>query len=439
MKAVILAAGMGRRMRSSESGEPKSAKKVLGLPIIKRVILSARRAGIKDFIVIVGYLAERIKEILGDGKDLNVNILYVENNEWEKGNGVSLLKAKSHIEEQKFILIMGDHLFDPAMIEDIKRTEIQDDESVLMVDFNPAQYIDLEDATKVRVKNSHIVEISKQLTEYDGIDCGIFLCGRGIFSVLEEEIRRGRESITDTMSTLARDNKLLLMSSKGRFWLDVDTEVALKTAEKNLLKGLIKPTDGIVCRYINRPISLRISRILVNKTIKPNTISVISFIVSVVSALLFSIGHYFSTLIGGLLVQFSSILDGCDGEVARLKFEDNEHGAWFDATLDRYADAIVILGIILGLLNYNSNTATWIYGYLAITGTFITSYTATKYDALLKLKKNTTWRFGRDIRMFIIMIGAVLNEMYYLLIALALLTNIVSLRRLYVFREQPAG
>ncbi len=437
MKAVILVAGMGKRMRSPESGVPKSAKKVLGLPIIKRVILSARRAGIKDFIVVVGYLAERIKEILGDGKDLNANIVYVENNEWEKGNGISLLKAKAHIDDDRFILIMGDHLFDPAMIEDIKEIQIKDDEAVLMVDFDPAPYIDLQDATKVKVRNNHIEKINKQLSEYDGIDCGIFLCGRGIFSVLEEEINRGREGITDAMSVLAMENKLLSLDSKGRFWLDVDTEVALRHAEKNLLKGLIKPTDGIVSRYINRPISLRISRILVNKDIKPNTISVISFVVSIISAVLLSIGSYFSTLLGGILVQFSSILDGCDGEVARLKFEDNEYGAWFDATLDRYSDAIIVFGIILGLLNYHGNTAIWIYGYMAIVGTLITSYTATKYDTLLKLKKSTTWRFGRDIRMLIIMIGAVLNEMYYLLIALALLTNIVSIRRLYVLREQP--
>jgi CDP-L-myo-inositol myo-inositolphosphotransferase len=152
---------------------------------------------------------------------------------------------------------------------------------------------------------------------------------------------------------------------------------------------------------------------------------------------LLSIGNYFSTLLGGILVQFSSILDGCDGEVARLKFESNEYGAWFDATLDRYSDSIIILGIILGLFNYQGDVALWIYGYLAIIGTLITSYTATKYDTLLKLKKGATWRFGRDIRMFIIMIGAVLNEMYYLLVILALLTNIVSIRRLYVLREQP--
>lgn len=256
MKAVILAAGMGKRMRSPESGEPKSAKKVLGLPIIKRVILSVREAGIKDFIVVVGYLAERIKEILGDGEELDANIIYVENNEWERGNGISLLKAKAHINDDRFILVMGDHLFDPAMIEDIKGVQIKDDEAVLMVDFNPAPYIDLQDATKVKVKNNYIEEISKQLSEYDGIDCGIFLCGRGIFAVLEDEIKRGREGITDTMSALAKSNKLLSRDSKGRFWLDVDTEVALKNAEKNLLKGLIKPTDGIVSRYINRPISL---------------------------------------------------------------------------------------------------------------------------------------------------------------------------------------
>ena len=433
MKAVVLAAGLGRRIGAPESGVPKPLRKVLGLPLIKRVILSAREAGIREFIVVTGYLGEKIRETLGEGRSLDIKITYVENRQWERGNGLSLLRARDYIDD-RFILLMGDHLFDPEIIKDLKEAAIKDDEVLLVVDTEPASYIDLQDATKVRLEEGRIKELGKGLKEYDGVDCGIFLCGKDIFRTLQEEIDRGRETITDTMNGLARKNRLFFCDSRGRFWIDIDTEEALKRAEETILKGLIKPTDGIVSKYLNRPISIRISRWLVEREISPNMITFISFLVSVVSAIFLSLGNYVSTIAGGILVQISSIIDGCDGEVARLRFQSSEYGAWFDSVLDRYADGLIILGMVIGLHRYNGGITLWVYGYLALMGTLLTSYTAMKYDALIRAEGGTRWRFGRDTRMLMIMTGALLNEMYYLLITLMVVTNLVTLRRLYILR-----
>jgi len=120
-----------------------------------------------------------------------------------------------------------------------------------------------------------------------------------------------------------------------------------------LLKQLrSKPTDGPVARYLNRPISIRISKWLVNKPITPNQISLAAFLFSTVAALLFAVGYYPLLLLGGLIAQFASIIDGCDGEIARLKYQSSPYGGWLDAVLDRYADAFLLFGLTMYAYQY---------------------------------------------------------------------------------------
>ena len=57
-------------------------------------------------------------------------------------------------------------------------------------------------------------------------------------------------------------------------------------------------------------------------------------------------GGYPALAIGGMLAQLASIVDGCDGEIARLKHSQSEFGGWFDAVLDRYADAVLLFGLM---------------------------------------------------------------------------------------------
>ena len=90
MKALIIAAGKGRRLEGLTKDGPKPLIKLLGLSLIERVMLTARQAGIDEFVIVTGFFGEKIKEGLGNGERCGVKISYIENREWQSGNGVSV-------------------------------------------------------------------------------------------------------------------------------------------------------------------------------------------------------------------------------------------------------------------------------------------------------------------------------------------------------------
>jgi len=435
-KALILAAGKGSRLNHLTKNTPKVLVYLLGLSLIERAILTARRAGIYEFVIVTGFQGDKIKSELGDGNRYQVKIDYVENKEWERGNGISVLKAKELL-KGNFVLLMADHIFDAEILSEMKKMRLLNNECILCVDRSKKGYLDLEEATKVRVENDLIVDIGKDLKGYDALDCGIFLLSPVIFDALEESISKGKDALSDGIRVLAKRGKIKAFDIHDKFWVDIDTVDNYKEAEKILLKTLLKPTDGPVSRLLNRRISIRISKLLVKTQIKPISISFLSFIICILSAFFFTLGDYFYILIAGVLAQFSSIVDGCDGEVARLKFQESNYGAWFDAVLDRYADGLIIFGMVYGWWNLYGNGEIWIIGFIALIGSFMNSYTATKYDAILaKDKKRAKIRIGRDMRLFLIMIGAIFNQVFYTLMILGILTNAESIRRLCVLRNK---
>lgn len=434
MKALIIAAGEGKRLQKFSKDKPKPLIQFLGLSLIERVVLTANQFGIKEFVIVIGYQGEKIKEKLGDGERYGVKITYVENGEWKKGNGVSVLKARDLLEDN-FILLMADHIFDASILRDLKDRELEKDECVLCVDTTGWRDIDLEDATKVRIENERIVDIGKELKEFNAVDCGIFLLSPSIFDMLEKNISEGYDSLSDSIKGLAAKGKMRFFDIGDRFWFDIDTKESYRKAEKLLLKRLTKPTDGPVSKYLNRRISTKISKFLVKTSLKPNTVSFISFFVSLLSAFFFSAGNYLYVLAGGMLAQFSSVIDGCDGEVARLTFQKTEYGAWFDAVLDRYADGLIVLGMMYGWWRLHGGWEIWVIGFIAVIGGFINSYMAVKHDQIFMTNSGKSKvRLGRDLRLFLIMIGGLCNQIMFSLIIIGVLTNAESIRRLYVLR-----
>jgi CDP-L-myo-inositol myo-inositolphosphotransferase len=192
-----------------------------------------------------------------------------------------------------------------------------------------------------------------------------------------------------------------------------------------------------VSRYLNRPLSVRISRRLVKYPVTPNQISLFSFLCSLLGAGLFAFGGYLSLLLGGLLAQFASVIDGCDGEVARLKFQRSGYGGWFDAVLDRYADAFLLFGLTWHAYSANTNVLTLVLGFFAIIGSFMLSYTADKYDSLMRdrIIRGKVFRLGRDIRVFLIFLGALFGQAYLTLVVIAVVMNIETIRRVIICRE----
>jgi len=277
------------------------------------------------------------------------------------------------------------------------------------------------------------------LTDFNGFDTGIFLCTSAIFNALEQCARECHDtSLSGAVRVLAAEGRARALDVSGYFSIDVDDDAAFRRAESVLLANLRdKPNDGPVSRYFNRPLSVRISRWLVSYRITPNQISLFSFLCCVLAAGLFMLGGYSTLLLGGFLAQFASIIDGCDGEVARLKFQSSPYGAWFDAVLDRYADAFLLFGLTWHEYTNKPEGLILMIGFLAIIGSFMLSYTADKYDGLMRDRVNPgkAFRLGRDVRIALIFFGALLNQVFLALVVIAVVMNVESIRRVIICRD----
>jgi CDP-L-myo-inositol myo-inositolphosphotransferase len=438
MKCLIIAAGKGSRLR--HQGDSKPLITILGLPLIERVIRTAMEAGADDFFVVTGYQEELIRSFLVSlTHRLGCSITPIFNEDWEKENGLSVLKAKEYLQEP-FLLLMADHLFDPSIARELMALALSNGEIALGVDSDTRiSSVDMEDVTRVKVKDGKILDIGKGLTDFNGFDTGIFLCTTAIFKALERSTKQdGDITLSGAVKILAAEGKAKTFEISGRFWIDVDDPAAFRRAENSLLADLKdKPNDGPVSRYLNRPVSIRISRRLVDHQITPNQISLFSFLCSVLAAGLFALDGYFALLLGGLMAQFASIVDGCDGEVARLKYQCSAYGGWFDAVLDRYADAFLLFGLTWHAYTNKIDSFILLIGFMAIIGSFMLSYTADKYDSLMRdrIIHNKGLRMGRDIRVFLIFLGAVFNQAYLTLVVIAVVMNIATIRRLIICRD----
>ena len=192
--------------------------------------------------------------------------------------------------------------------------------------------------------------------------------------------------------------------------------------------------DGYISKYINRKVSEPMARLLARTRLTPNQTSWGAFGIAFLSFVSFIFGQ---NIIGGLLAQLSSIVDGIDGSLARLKGMSSAFGGFLDSVLDRYADILIVLGLTLWSLSHETYPGIWLVGFLAIAGTICVSYTRARigpehrhiFDNGLKSLAS------RDIRLFLIMIGGITGQAYFCLIALTVLTNLVVWYRLiYIYR-----
>ena len=233
LKALIIAAGCGERLKPFTLTEPKPLMPLLGSRIIERIIVSIRNAGISEVVIVIGYLGKKIMDFLGDGSKYGVKIRFVENKFWRLGNGVSVYVARRKI-RGRFLLLMADHVFDPKVLSMLKdfSSNVAADECVLCVDTRMKYVFDMDDATKVKIVNGRIIDIGKDLKDFNGIDMGIFLCSPIIFETLRYNIRRGLYTLTDAVKELARQGKMkpLIIDEEELFWIDIDTFKALEIA-----------------------------------------------------------------------------------------------------------------------------------------------------------------------------------------------------------------
>lgn len=142
-------------------------------------------------------------------------------------------------------------------------------------------------------------------------------------------------------------------------------------AERKLDLWLVKPTDGIFAR-MNRRVSIPISRQLIKFPISPNMVSLFTLALSLAAGVCFAVGRYWNCLAGALLGVVTSILDGCDGEVARLKLQASDFGCWMDTLCDYLYYIVTFAGITVGLVRSKGDLSFLGWSGAIFAGAFMT-------------------------------------------------------------------
>lgn len=159
----------------------------------------------------------------------------------------------------------------------------------------------------------------------------------------------------------------------GRTWFWLPDQSALSVAEEWLLRGTEKAQDGIISRTINRRISRALTRRLIRTSILPNQWSVLMLAFPIAGCFFLSRGDYFGLALGAVLFLLHSVLDGCDGEIARLKYLDSDSGGKLDGLCDRFT--MVLLAVGAGFATWHRGgfwgVPRWIYPIEGITAAVV--------------------------------------------------------------------
>jgi len=235
IKAVILAAGRGKRISAHMNDKPKPLIPIFGKPLIEYPLEALKENGIEKCVIVVGYKAEKIREYLGNGEKYGLKIEYVYNPEFDDGNGVSLYYARQLLDENEpFLVLMADHLVDSEIVR--RALQSIENKPLLCIDYSPKYSPQLKDATRVLVNTEgYIQDIGKELTEWNGVDTGVFILDKRIFEAIEKVKGKTRASLSKCIKRMISDGvKLWACDVSGLFWLDIDLPEDLEFAEKTL-------------------------------------------------------------------------------------------------------------------------------------------------------------------------------------------------------------
>ncbi len=419
-RLVVLASGIGSRLQSKSC--PKPLVGLGGISLIERALAGASHAGFDEVVVVTGHRAEEIDQhVLEVSRRRGIAVTVVHNDRYREGNGLSVLAARHAVGCEAFALVMADHVFSPSLLQRLKEASVPPGEVLVAVDtrLGLAAGIDPGDAMKVRIADGCIRAISKQLEVYDAFDIGAFVCGPALFDAVEMATAAGDSSLAAAIQVLADAGVArALPIGDEEWWFDVDTPRDHRNGSRHVFRGTKKPLDGAIAARVNRSLSQRVvtpALLALFPRITPNQVTLIAFAVAVAAGAGFAVG---APVAAALLLWLASVLDGSDGEVARLTYRSSPYGGMLDAVLDRAADGIVFTGAAIylatdarlgDLLGGAQVPLALSVSGAALVGHLLVSYTTAK--AAIDLGHRYRGSLlgggrGRDLRLFALTLGA---------------------------------
>ena len=419
--AVVLAAGSGRRL----GRRCKPLAVVAGRTLLERTVLTLRAAGVERIVVVIGHEKDSVRAFV---EERGLDVELVENEGFLAGNGSSALVG-GRAAANRFLLTMVDHVFEPKSLALILASDAP---FVAAVDTR-ARFCDVAEATKVRLAGSKIVAVGRDLDPFDAVDGGLFVCDADVLRVAERALANGEGTWNAIKRrALAEGHEIEAVDLAGAFWLDVDTPAEARRAERFLVRRAAgKAHDGLVARAVNRRLSWPMSLLLLRSGVSPNGATLIAFGLAIAAAGLLALGatSALALVLGGVLVQIASIVDGADGEIARASVRSSAAGSFLDSILDRIAEAAVLTGLAVaaGLDGWM-----WLAYAGALVGALLIPYVKASYEASFgKAFPASAYRvgIGHDVRLLLVAVAAVALQPAAGLVAVAVLANAEVVRR----------
>ena len=241
MKAIILAAGKGKRLDQIRGGDPKCLLEVGGLSLIERQIQALKTVGVSDIVVVVGFGKEHVKAHCGP------EIRYVENELHDQTNSLYSLWLTRELLTDGFVVLNADVLFHTQMLADLISARHED---ALLVSYAPAATLGDEEM-KVKVRQGVVVDISKQMSPdaADGENVGIVKFGPAGAALLIEEmnalVTAGglKEWAPRAFRAFAARKPLHAISTRGYPWIEIDFPEDYTCARERVLPELIMAGD----------------------------------------------------------------------------------------------------------------------------------------------------------------------------------------------------
>ena len=247
LKAIILSAGEGSRMRPLTLTKPKTMLPVAGKPIIQYNIESLRDNGITDILLIVRYKEEMVRNYFGDGSDFGVNIFYKTQKDF-LGTANAISYGEDFIDDS-IIVLNGDIILDDEIIHEIikKYNYLSPDTLMLLTEVEDPSAFGVVEIENGNIKN--IVEKPKREEAPSNlVNAGIYIFNKDIFDKIREtEIsERGEYEITDSVSLQIEDNKTVIGHKTSKDWIDVGRPWELIEVNEELIGKLKTEIKGTV-------------------------------------------------------------------------------------------------------------------------------------------------------------------------------------------------
>jgi len=218
MKALVLAAGIGNRLKPLTLEKPKHLLEVGGKPILQHTIEGLSKTGIKDIFIVVNYKKEMIKQYFGDGSKFNVNIHYLTQDNPKGGTGDAVNTAKGKINES-FIVLNGDVLFDHNILKEMIDNYKDDGLLVCKQVPNPQDYGIIE------IDGNQVIKIVEkpENPSTNLANLGMYIMPEEIFDAISITTlsKRGEIEITDSIQILIDRGKKFTFLKTDSFWMDI--------------------------------------------------------------------------------------------------------------------------------------------------------------------------------------------------------------------------